>query len=250
MTDLATPEFLSTLKAAFTADTPNAPGPSYLWAMIAVVSFSASNVTEAVPIVFKYALDDLVQAQTQAGTPQDAAHAEQLVLARKIREAVLRAGLLCGMPRAIDSLIALHKVMPEHLRDTKPLRDTKKPPAEWDKRGGEVFEIIYRETAPSIYNLLDTASPDLAWFCITAGYGMSYGGTDTLSTIEHIYIMVATLIAVDAPRQIGWHLSNARRNGATLKEARAVRRIALEVAEKAGMKWRGEVPDVDETETE
>ena len=89
-----------------------------------------------------------------------------------------------------------------------------------------------------------------AWFCITAGYGMSYGGTDTLSTIEHIYVMVTTLIAVDAPRQVGWHLGNALRNGAALEEVRAVRRIALDVARKAGVKWRGEVPDVDETNTE
>ena len=89
-----------------------------------------------------------------------------------------------------------------------------------------------------------------ACFCIAAGYGMSYGGTDTLSTIEHIYIMVTTLIAVDAPRQVGWHLRNGLRNGAALEEVRAVRRIALDVAGKAGVKWRGDVPDVDETNTE
>ncbi|PIL30667.1 hypothetical protein GSI_07369 [Ganoderma sinense ZZ0214-1] len=248
MADLATPEFLSTLKAAFPPGSPDSP--SHLWALIAVVSFSASNVTEAVPVVFKYALDDLVQAQMQAGTSQDVAHAEQLVLARKFRESVLRAGLLCGVPRAIDSLIELHKVMPEHLRDTKPLRDTHKPPAEWDRGGKEVFETIYRETAPSIFNLVDTAYPDLAWFCITVGYGMLYGGTDTLSTIEQIYNMVATLVAVDAPRQIGWHLGNALRNGASLEEARAVRRAALEVAGRAGVKWRGAVPDVEEPATE
>lgn len=114
MADLATPEFLSTLKAAFPPTAPNTP--SYLWAMIAVVSFSASNIIEAVPLVFKYVLDDLIQAQTQAGTPQDAAHAEQLVLARKIREAVLRAGLLCGMPRVSALLYIVHES--EALRTT------------------------------------------------------------------------------------------------------------------------------------
>ena len=89
-----------------------------------------------------------------------------------------------------------------------------------------------------------------AWFSITIGYGMTYGGTDTLSTLEQILSMVATLIAVDAPRQIGWHLGNALRNGASLEEVRAVRRMALDVAGKAGVKWRGDVPDVEETETE
>ena len=107
MAGLATPEFLSTLKSAFPPAAPNTL--SYLWAMIAVVSFSASNIIEAVPLVFKYVLDDLIQAQTLAGTPQDAAHVEQLVLARKIREAILRAGLLCGMPRVSALLYLVHE---------------------------------------------------------------------------------------------------------------------------------------------
>ena len=102
MADLATAEFLSTLKAIYPFGTPNTP--SYLWAIIAAVSFSASNIAEAVPLVFMYVLDDLVKAQRQAGTSQDTAHAEQLVLTRKIREAVLQAGFLCGMPR-VSSLL-------------------------------------------------------------------------------------------------------------------------------------------------
>ena len=66
MADLATAEFLSTLKAIYPSDTSNTP--SYLWAIIAAVSLSASNVAEAVPIVFMYVLDDLVKAQKQTGT--------------------------------------------------------------------------------------------------------------------------------------------------------------------------------------
>ncbi|KAI1791489.1 hypothetical protein LXA43DRAFT_417851 [Ganoderma leucocontextum] len=244
MADLASPDFLSTLKAAYPPDTPNTS--SHLWAVIAAVAFSASNVSEAVPLVFKYALEDLVQSQTQAGTRQDAAHDEQLVLARKVREAVLQSGLLSGMPRTINSLVALHQVMPEHLRETKLLRDTHKPPAEWDKRGEELFSSIYRDTAPSVQGLLDAAYPDLGWFCTTVGYGMTYGGTDVLSAVELIYVMVAALIAVDAPRQVGWHLDNARRAGASLAEARAVRRIALDVAARADVRWKGDVPDIEE----
>ena len=75
---------------------------------------------------------------------------------------------------------------------------------------------------------------------------MTYGGTDVLSATELIYVMVAALVAVDAPRQVGWHLANARRSGASLAEARAVRTIAVEVARRAGVRWRGEVPEVEE----
>ena len=41
------------------------------------------------------------------------------------------------------------------------IRDIRKPPAEWDKRGEELFSAVYRDTAPSVQGLLDAAYPDL-----------------------------------------------------------------------------------------
>ena len=75
---------------------------------------------------------------------------------------------------------------------------------------------------------------------------MTYGGTDVLSATELIYVMVTARIAVVAPRQVGWHLANARRNGAALAEVRAVRAAAMDIARRAGVVWRTGVPDVEE----
>lgn len=65
-----------------------------------------------------------------------------------------------------------------------------------------------------------------------------------LSQVETSYVIVAALIAVDAPRQIVWHLANAQNGGATLEEAKAVREIAMKVSQKAGVKWKSGVPEV------
>ena len=59
--------------------------------------------------------------------------------------------------------------------------------------------------------------------------------------------MIASLVASDLPRQIGWHLAGACREGATGEEVRAVRKMAMEVASRAGVEWREEVPDVEDT---
>lgn len=50
---------------------------------------------------------------------------------------------------------------------------------------------------------------------------------------------------MDTPRQIGWHLANARNGGATLEETQAVRQIAIEVGRKAGITWKHEIPEVN-----
>lgn len=84
----------------------------------------------------------------------------------------------------------------------------------------------------------------IGWFSNTVGYGITYGATDVLSQVEVSYILVAALIAMDTSRQIGWHLANAQHGGATREEAAAVRQIAMEVAEKSGIRWRDGVPEL------
>lgn len=73
---------------------------------------------------------------------------------------------------------------------------------------------------------------------------MTYGETDVFSQVEISYILVTALISVDTPLQIGWHLKNAQHGGASLAEAKAVRHIAMEVAQKSGVTWRNGVQDV------
>ncbi|OJT13010.1 hypothetical protein TRAPUB_10419 [Trametes pubescens] len=249
MANIATPSFLNSLKAIYPAGGPSTtayPGAlSNPWVIITAVAFSASNVPEAVPVVFKHALEELKTGQKAQGIADDVALKEQLVLARKIREGVLQSGLLSGFPRTINTLIALNEVMPEGLRESKPLRDSNKHMTEYDKSGEKLFRSMYRDTADSVQGLLDSAYPDLGWWCNTIGYGVMYGGADVLTQVESSYAIVAALIAVDAPRQVGWHLANARHGSASLEEARAVRRIAMEVAQLVGVTWKNGVPEVE-----
>ncbi|EMD34372.1 hypothetical protein CERSUDRAFT_55073 [Gelatoporia subvermispora B] len=243
--ELATPVFLEQLKAAYPSNTVSGSDIvlSNPWYLVAAVAFSASNVPEAIPIVWEYAVQNLADVQ-EKGLSQEQAQQERLTLARRLREALLQSGLLSGMPRVINSLLALNAVMPDELREKQVLRDTNKHMSEFDKSGRDLFLAMYRGTGDSVQNLLDTAYPDLGWWCNTIGYGVTYGGTDVISQVESSFAIVAALIAVDAPRQITWHLANAQNGGATLDEARAVRKIAMDVAQKAGVAWKAGVPEV------
>jgi len=62
--------------------------------------------------------------------------------------------------------------------------------------------------------------------------------------METSYALVAALIAGDTPLQIGWHMSNARRVGASLEEAQAVRQTSIDVAKFCGVRWIHSIPEV------
>jgi len=72
------------------------------WDIIAAVAFSASNVPEAVPFVFKYAFDDLHKTHVRLGQEGNGeiVHEDRLVLARRFRDAIFKGGITGGFARA------------------------------------------------------------------------------------------------------------------------------------------------------
>ncbi|KAG6845201.1 hypothetical protein H0H87_012528 [Tephrocybe sp. NHM501043] len=231
---LATPAFLNRLKSLYPRG--NLSRLEHPWYIIASVAFCASNRPEEVPWVFQHALTDL---KVESDNIED-----HRLLARKFRDALFKAGLTAGYPRTINSLIALHEVMPEELRDTKTMRPTKTTMEQYAVTGEALFRSIYGETADTVQGLLDNIYPDMGWFSNTVGYGLNYGFTEILSPLETSYTLVAALISSDSPLQIQWHLDGARRRGATFEQVKAVRSMSMEVASLSGIKWRDGVPEV------
>ncbi|CAA7265310.1 unnamed protein product [Cyclocybe aegerita] len=224
------------------------------WYIAAAVAFSASNKPEGVPRVFEHALADLRSTPTIRGTkggvkvrrPGNEDEDEKKILARKMREALFKSGLICGYPRAINGLRALHAVMPEELRDRKLLRNPNVTFGEYEQAGERFFETLYGETAEDVQGLLDAVYPDMGWFSRTIGYGLVYGPalssssssrsstqkriqTHILTSLETSYTLVAALITIDTPQQIAWHLAGARRAGASVEELSAVREVSERV---------------------
>jgi len=206
------------------------------WFIVAAVAFSASNRSEGVPRVFEQALQDLKMGGSDKS--------EELMLAKRMREALFKSGLISGYPKAINSLKALHEVMPNELQDKELLRDPQASLADYEMSGQKLWQSVYGEKADSVQALLNAIYPDMGWFSKTIGYGLTYGHPEILSPLETSYTLVAALIAGDTPQQITWHLDGAQRSGATLEEVQAVREISIEVAKLSGICWRHSVPQV------
>lgn len=96
MADLATKDYLAYLKSLYPQHAPksgtNVEGILQSpWYLVAAVAFSASNRPEAIPKVFAFVSDELDAAS--ATTEQ------RFFVARRFREAIFKAGLLCGYSR-------------------------------------------------------------------------------------------------------------------------------------------------------
>jgi hypothetical protein len=81
------------------------------WYIVAVVSFTAANRPEAVPLLFKYVLGELERAHNQFEVPEIDANREKLVLARKFRDAIFKCGVTGGyskvyhLPSEVESTL-------------------------------------------------------------------------------------------------------------------------------------------------
>jgi len=210
-----------------------------------LVSFTFGNIPEAAPLLFKYVLKELEHTQNQFQVPALEADREKLLLARKFRDAIFKGGMVGGYSKAINGLVSLLDATPEELRDTKRQRETGLFLPDLEQRGEVFFRALYGETADNVQNLLDKIYPDMGWFSNTIAYGSVYGYAEILNQLETSYVLVGALIAMDTPRQIVWHLDNARRGGASLEQARAIRQIAIETCRSAGVRWRNDVPEVE-----
>jgi alkylhydroperoxidase/carboxymuconolactone decarboxylase family protein YurZ len=175
-------------------------------------------------------------------------------------------------------MAALYAVLPDNLKDTKPLRcSTSIPvcnvhradPTDSDISasnqslaliGQDHFNLTYGETAESVQAFLKDIYPDFGkclqpsfkfsltpateFFSTTFAYGYVYAFPQVLSAAETSFAMIAALIASDTPKQLAWHLTGALRNGAHLSEVQAIRSISIEVAKASGVVWKNEIPDI------
>lgn len=98
MSDLATKDYLIFLKSLQPEDNLRPSGGGCVdgilrnsWYLVAAVAFSASNRPEAIPKVFELVLAELDGASASVE--------QKLFAARRFREAIFKAGLLCGFSR-------------------------------------------------------------------------------------------------------------------------------------------------------
>ncbi|KAH8155794.1 uncharacterized protein LAJ45_00806 [Morchella importuna] len=105
--------------------------PKHTFYFLASVAFSALNRPDEIPRIWRYALENVAipgSAEEEyvkrelAGrmAEQEEGRESALVIHRKIREALLKSVVICGLPVTINALTALTTATPPHLLPPPP----------------------------------------------------------------------------------------------------------------------------------
>ncbi|KAK7967413.1 uncharacterized protein PG986_001690 [Apiospora aurea] len=224
--------------------------PNHCWYLVAATTLAVLNQPHAIRDVYKYEVE-------QRGND------ESLVVLRRMREALIKASAVGGVPKTINALLSLKEVTPAELLEepgtpslTERQRDIyETPPAEILGRGQAFFDQIYGRISRRIMGQLDKSGTQDLGLTARLVYGYLLSNTRVLSATETSFVLIAGLIPQDVNPQLKGHLRGALNNGATAEEVRAIRAIAVTICETFGMErlaegavggwgWRDEVANV------
>ncbi|KAB5575999.1 AhpD-like protein [Coniochaeta sp. 2T2.1] len=232
--------------------------PRHTWYFIAATTLSILNRPDEIQKVYKHALDN--GGDYFDVTPSED---EQRRISRRMREALIKASAVGGVPRTINALLDLKKVTPAHLLDeaggcspsgrTYDIHDISISIIL--ERGQTFFNKIYGKISRRIMGQMDNSGTEDLGLLARLTYGYVLSNTKVLTAVETSYVLIAGLIPQDVNPQLKGHLRGALNGGATVEEVRAVRNVVIEICEASGMKmlddsvpagwgWRSEVATV------
>ncbi|KAK4151176.1 hypothetical protein C8A00DRAFT_17388 [Chaetomidium leptoderma] len=246
---IITPALLSSIRGY-----PNLPG--HTWYFIAATALSLLNRPDEVAKVYQHALRHGPGDTTPSRD-------DKLRISRRMREALIKAAAVGGVPRTINALFELKKVTPEELLDDpEAFSPTGRRAEIYDtsashiiQRGQSFFEAVYGKITKRIMGQMDRSGTEDLGLMARLMYGYVLSNTNVLSAAETSFVMIAGLIPQDVNPQLKGHLRGALNGGATVEQVKAVRNLVVELCQAAGMKmlddsnpagfgWRSEVADL------
>ncbi|KAJ8474648.1 hypothetical protein ONZ45_g15877 [Pleurotus djamor] len=233
------------LKSLYPATVPSLgvhhPG-SNPWYLIAAMAFNAVGRPEAIVPVYNTVLEDLRAHSSHDDVDVD----DHVMVVQKLQEALLKASLIHGIPRAVTAMSILNGAVPKSILEklSTPLRDFDRPFSAMALHGNQFLREAFGEVGGSkVQDLLKTCSPDIATF-MAGSYSLVLSHSSILTLHETSSALVAVSILDDFPRGARWTYLAAMQLGVTIDEMKAIREIALKVASLSNLTLREKVPEV------
>lgn len=164
--------------------------PQNSWYLLATTALSALNRPDQIPIVFNHAIEHGGGAKDTKPS-QD----EQLQIARRTREALVKSSAIIGLPKTINALFALKGVTPKNLFDEPQAYSPSNriadiystPTAEILQRGQKFFDQVYGKVTGRVMGQMDNSGTEDLGLMARLEYGYVLSPVSILSAPETSY---------------------------------------------------------------
>ncbi|KAL1855500.1 hypothetical protein Plec18170_004220 [Paecilomyces lecythidis] len=200
-------------------------GASSLWYIVATAAILGFHNEPAVGELWHY-ISSLGGEQSQ-----------QLAVARRIREACLKASVLVGFPRS--SLQKNSADLAQILNSDTSLR-APVPPEEKYRRGKDFFSQIYTQHTDRVLESMGRSSGgDLSYYAVASIYGELMAETSIMNGKETGILEFVCCLADDVAPQAKGHFFGCRNLGASKTEIQGTISLVQEVARQLDL---GRIP--------
>lgn len=181
--------------------------PPNVWYFVASVTLSILNRPDEIPHIFHYAIEkDAGCYSFETSKDRDLEkYNRQLQIARRLREALIKAAPIGGLPKTINALLSLKAKTPVTLLDeslgyspsarSSEIYDT--PSSQIMHRGQKFFDQVYGKVSQRVMGQMDRSGTEDLGLTARLLYGYILSNTNILSAAESSFVLIAGIIPQD-----------------------------------------------------
>lgn len=178
--------------------------------------------------------------------PEYASHDSRQELIRRIRETLLKATALLGIPKPAEALIAIGRVERDSDTDLSFSREGWQRDQDNHLRGMTWLKQVYAHNTTALLDLFQNHRDFGFWVCDMA-YGLLLSDRQVLDDVDTELIALPAVMGQNMPRQTYWHIRGTRRLGIPKEDVQMVCDCVHEVARFCGIEL-DRLPSVDVVE--
>ncbi|KKK14622.1 hypothetical protein P175DRAFT_0492653 [Aspergillus ochraceoroseus IBT 24754] len=235
----ALPDFVDRFREIGESD----PATQGCWYIVAAVALTAAGEGSCIVELYQRATHGLTLEAEKA-------------VQRRLKEALLKTSIICGIPRALEALLPLiNSLSEEQVEDYGPRTEAMERGETREQRRhrarGYLDTIWTPAYAGEGLGAMLKFHTDLNLLVLDAVYGLWLTEDRILGPVETQMCNVAAMICSSCPVQATWHTKGLIKHGGGMQQARFVEEVALAVAAQYGCSTAGLVPvdriDFDES---
>jgi len=228
--------------------------PDSWYLIAAATSTTLGHGASWMPAIYQHAVKPLGPAPTNPTPPPVEFEADMYPrrkIVRRMKEALVKSAILSGVPRAIQSSIALKDALELGDKDNSCVREGLDFGEESARRGYDGRYKVYRDPSPFGPEVVE-AMKDIEWISLHVTYGTFLAPCAELTPAapltfaESEIITLACLLSQRAYHETTWHLTGCLRNGLTPDEVESVQSAIEMVAAECGVDVKAGMPRVQD----